>query len=152
MSLSADNGTTVKLRQNRAEFHGGCVICRPNNSRGLKIDFTAAGDLSVEAVFNPGPEHCGYKGFLHGGITASLLDSAMTNCLFAHDIPAFTAELLVKYKKPVICGIPITIRGWREKAMNPLHILKGEIIQSGQVVTTAEAKFMETERFSAKSN
>ena len=61
MSLSANNGTNGRLRQNRAEFHSGCVVCGPNNSQGLKIDFTAADDLSVEAIFTPGPVHCGYQ-------------------------------------------------------------------------------------------
>ena len=53
----------------------------------------------------------GYAGILHGGIVTSLLDAAMVNCLFAHNITAYTAEIQVRFKFPVAIDLPVVIYG-----------------------------------------
>jgi len=138
-------------RQTRELFHDTCLLCGGKNPVGLKLDFEAAENGSVSARFMCQFRFEGYKGFLHGGVTAALIDSAMTNCLFAKGIAALTAELNLKYKKPVRCGKTAEIKAWLEKAYPPLYTLKAELSQDGAVVAAAEAKFMENDDLCRKT-
>ncbi len=72
---------------------------------------------------------------------ATLLDSAMANCLFAHKRPAVTAELSVRYRHPVATTTEIIVRAWIIKSHRPLHLLKAELKQNGEIKATATAKF-----------
>ena len=89
------------------------------------------------------PDLEGYPQTLHGGIIASLLDGAMTNCLFAHGHVAMTAELRVRYRKPVLIGPEMTIRAWITRSQPPLHLLEAELQQEGCAKAIASAKFFE---------
>lgn len=125
--------------------HDTCIICGEKNPFGLKIFFRLNEDLSVEAEFMPKFMYEGYKGTLQGGVTAAIMDSAMTNCLFYHNISAFTAELNIKYIRPIRCGKKIRIKAKIEKMSSPLHVLSAFIIQEDKKVAEASAKFMESE-------
>jgi acyl-coenzyme A thioesterase PaaI-like protein len=43
-----------------------------------------------------------YTGLLHGGMTSTLLDAAMTHCLFMQGVQALTAELTVDSFHPFV--------------------------------------------------
>ena len=133
----------AELQQTRGQAHSNCVICSPSNSRGLHLEFATSGDGGVQACFDCDEAFEGYAGMLHGGMVASLLDGAMTNCMFAHGAPAVTAELTVRFRHPVVIGTAATVRAWIERSLPPLHLLKAEIIQGTQVKATASGKFME---------
>lgn len=127
----------------RNERHPDCWVCAPGRTDGLAVEFTAGADGSVEGEFDCRRDFTGYPGFLHGGVAATLLDGAMTNCLMARGTPGLTARLEIRYRHPVLIGEPILVRGWREGARGPLHMLGAEIVQKGRVVVTATARFME---------
>ncbi len=140
---------TTDARQSNLEnlqerLHPRCRLCGRENARGYHLAFTACEDGSVQADVLCGPEHMGYEGRLHGGVVSSLLDSAMTNCLFSHGVRAFTAELKVRYHHPVGIGVPATVRAWREETCSKLHLLKAELVQNGEKKASASAKFMES--------
>jgi acyl-coenzyme A thioesterase PaaI-like protein len=80
---------------------------------------------------------------LHGGVIASLLDGAMTNCMFAYGTPAITAELAVRFRHPVIVNRPAKVRAWVERSSPPLHVLKAVVLQDERPKATAVGKFME---------
>ena len=46
-----------------------CFVCGESNPLGLKLRFHTDGRV-VTARFKPCPEHIGFKGVIHGGITA----------------------------------------------------------------------------------
>jgi len=100
-------------------------------------------DGSVQGEFASDKDCEGYVGRLHGGLIAALLDSAMTQCLFAHGCQAFTAELSVRYRQPVTAAESLTVCAWLAESRTPLHILRAEIRQGDEVKTTALGKFME---------
>lgn len=122
--------------------HAGCVACGPDNPVGLKLKFIAQPDGSVRAAVFCRKEISGYDGFLHGGIAALMIDSAMTNCLFTRGIAALTAEFNLKYKAPVLIGRAAEVTARLEKDMAPLYVMKAELLQDGQVKVQAEAKFL----------
>ncbi len=100
-------------------------------------------DGSVQARFNCDKVFEGYANVLHGGVVSSLLDGAMTNCLFAHGHPGVTAELTVRFRHPVRTGEAVTVRAWIERCFPHLHVLRAELVQNGQLVATARGKFMD---------
>lgn len=126
-------------------LHDTCIVCGEKNPFGLKISFRLLEDSQVEAEFMPKFAYEGYKGFLQGGVAAALMDSAMTNCLFYQGISAFTADLSVKYKRPVRCGRKVAVTARIEKSWSPLHLLTSCIVQDGKTAVEASAKFMEND-------
>ena len=132
-----------RLKAIRAKAHPFCVVCSQSNPLGLGVEFAVQADGSVNASFHPHVALEGYEGCLHGGIIASLLDGAMTNCLFAHGWVAMTAELKVRYRKPVLIGQEILLRAWIKQAHAPLHLLEAELRQGDCTKVTASAKFIE---------
>jgi acyl-coenzyme A thioesterase PaaI-like protein len=109
---------------------------------GLALRFSPQPDGKVTSTFLGSCALEGYPGYLHGGVIASLLDGAMTNCLFGRGIRAFTAELNVRYQMPVVSTEPIEIAAWLEQARHGLFQLQGEIRQRDTVKVKASGKFM----------
>ena len=125
-------------------LHGGCVACGDNNPAGLRLKFEAQPDGSVKAAAFCARELTGYDGLLHGGVTALMLDSAMTNCLFAAGITALTAEMTVKYKATVSIGRAVTLTAKIEKDQDPLFLVGAQLLQDGLLKASAQAKFLRT--------
>jgi len=84
----------------------------------------------------------GYPGILHGGVAASLLDAAMTNCLFHHGIQAYTGDLHVRYLHPIPCPAQLEIKAWIVSEYSPLYQLRSEISRNQQVMARGEGKFV----------
>lgn len=123
-------------------LHGGCVACGDNNPAGLRLKFEKQPDGAVKAAAFCVKELTGYDGLLHGGVAALMLDSAMTNCLFAAGVTALTGELAVKYRAPVKIGRAVALKAWIEKDHDPLFLVRSELSQDGAVKVSADAKFM----------
>lgn len=113
---------------------------------GWGLCFIVRPDGAVEASFEPADVFQGYADMLHGGVMSSLLDGAMTNCLFARGLEAVTAELTVRFRHPARIARPMAVRAWVERSQGPLHVLRAEASQDGQVRAQAVGKFMERQR------
>jgi acyl-coenzyme A thioesterase PaaI-like protein len=100
-----------------------CYGCGRLNDDGLHVRTTLEGDVTV-ARFTPRPEHVSVRGYVYGGLIASLIDChAMgTAAAFVEraagrqigDGPAprfVTASLRVDYVKPTPHGPPLELRG-----------------------------------------
>jgi acyl-coenzyme A thioesterase PaaI-like protein len=137
------NPTQQSLEAYKNQAHPHCVSCSGDNESGLALEFRLRDDNGVEAEFQCEHAYQGYAGFLHGGIASLLLDSAMTNCLFAHQITAVTARLIVRYLLPVKIHQPVTVRAWIREYEPPLYVLEAELSQDGKAVVRASAKFID---------
>ena len=93
----------------------GCFVCGIHNREGLRIRFEYPEPGRCRAVLVPERRFQGWKGLLHGGIISTLLDEA-----FAHAYggqirdmveAAVTAEMSVRFKKPVRIGFPVFLEG-----------------------------------------
>ena len=130
------------LGDTRDAMHPHCVVCGKGCAIGLGLDFVVQADGSVRAEFACSKAYEGYRGILHGGVISSLLDGAMTNCLFAHGKEALTAELIVRYRKPVLVSEKIVLRAWIEQSSSHIFCMRSELSQNGCVKATAKAKFL----------
>lgn len=90
----------------------GCFVCGPDNAKGLRAFFTCDKELKQSFCRLTIEEHFqGWHSIVHGGVIASLLDEA---CIYAGRALAdnlVTAELSLRYRKPVPVGQEVIVRG-----------------------------------------
>ncbi|MBI4684533.1 MAG: PaaI family thioesterase [Nitrospirae bacterium] len=80
-----------------------CFACGKKNDCGLKLSFKySEGKLRTE--FTPSKLHQGYKDITHGGIITTVLDEAMIQAAIAEGILPVTAEIDVRFKKPLMAN------------------------------------------------
>lgn len=79
--------------------YDGCFVCGLQNPIGLNLKFVSDGE-TVRTEFSPKPEHEGYKGILHGGILAAIIDEVMIKVPLARNIVCLTASMEVRFKSP----------------------------------------------------
>ncbi len=132
-----------RLNATREKAHARCIACGSTDGHAPRLKFIPNSEGGVEAVFHPTSFHQGYEGILHGGVIATLLDAAMTNCLFARGHCGVTADLHIRYRHPVASGKPCTLYAWIERETRPLFVLRAELRQGGKLHVVATAKFME---------
>ena len=125
-----------------ARPHDRCLMCGPDNPRSLGLVFAPDGPEGVVATFRAFDELQGYPGLLHGGMIASLLDAAMTHCLFRVGVEAVTGDLHVRYLAPIGCRDRLVIRARLKPSMPPLYRLEAEVEAHGAVAARAAAKFV----------
>jgi acyl-coenzyme A thioesterase PaaI-like protein len=96
----------------RAEAQSGCFVCGPAHSIGLRIKYEVTGGGVIEARWVPGAAWQGFPGIIHGGIVSTVLDEAMSKAVAAHREKALTAEMRVRFRRPVQPGREFVVRGW----------------------------------------
>jgi len=102
-----------------------CFVCGAHNSHGLHLRFRRDGD-EVMAEFTPQPQHAGFRGIVHGGILATVLDEAMfwaaavtqkRFCLAAELNVRFVKKVVVRQKLLVIARLKLDRgRVWESSA------------------------------------
>lgn len=133
-----ENKGTAHMKRAHAE----CFACGDLNPTGLKLEFQPIGKSRVSAECILGDEYQGYPGILQGGIVSTLLDSAMTNCLFADGIEAMTVRLNVRFREPVRVNRNVTVAAQLVRQRGRFYELKASIVQDGSQRATAEGRFL----------
>ena len=88
-----------------------CFVCGESNPFGLRLRFETDGRI-VRTRFVPRAEHIGFKGVVHGGILATVLDEIMVwACVVPTRKFAYCAELTVRYLHPVVPGVELIVTG-----------------------------------------
>lgn len=123
------------------DSHSGCLLCGKMNPWSLGLCFESTGENVVETVVQLNRRLQGYNGILHGGVIGSLLDAAMTHCLFHAGIEAVTGDLHVRFVRPVPCDTKVTVRSWVLCSFPPLYSARAELLFEGHVMAWGEGKF-----------
>lgn len=139
------NKTGDQRYRHTRQAHEGCMICGDPEGNGdsLQLQFAVDDAGGVASDFLVTARHQGYCGLLHGGMTSTLLDAAMTHCLFAAGIRALTAELQVRFLAPIALADQLQISARRLSGRRGLHQLEALICREGKPVARASAKFIE---------
>lgn len=122
-----------------------CFVCGLSNPFGLKAFFYELDDEELVAIFEPGEEHQGYPGRLHGGIASTILDETIGRAIMIEhdDIWGVTIEMNVRYRKPVPLGEKIKVVGRIDKDTHRGFEGSGEILlEDGQVAVEAHGKYL----------
>jgi uncharacterized protein (TIGR00369 family) len=85
-----------------------CFVCGEKNHYGLHLKFSLH-EGKVLSEFVPQKVHQGYKDIVHGGIISTIIDEAMVKAAIMQGIPAVTAEITVRFKKPLRVGEKVLI-------------------------------------------
>ena len=129
-----------------ASEHPKCLMCGAANPFGMKLRFRVQRDGAVLALVPCREVFQGYPKILHGGVISAMLDAAMTNALFSIGVIAVTAELTVRFLKPVSINHGAVIRASIAKeSFPPLYHVHSELSQDRKLTARADAKFMAIE-------
>lgn len=118
-----------------------CFVCGGNNHMGLRASFQSHSELLCSFARVPlGLHFQGWEAIVHGGILAALLDEACIYAALGLNRRAVTAELQVRYHKPVPCGCEAVlfgeVAGYRRTVANA----RSRLVVAGEVCATAEAR------------
>jgi acyl-coenzyme A thioesterase PaaI-like protein len=88
-----------------------CFVCGEANPAGLRLRFETDGRI-VQTRFRPRVEHVGFKGIIHGGLIATILDEIMVwACAVQTRRFSFCAELNVRFLSPLEPGGEVIVTG-----------------------------------------
>lgn len=110
-----------------ASKNSNCYVCGPDNPLGLRVPFSPDGEQGSQAEYIARPEHGGWKGILHGGVTFALMDEALGWALYFQKLPAVTARVETRFHKPIAVGAKVTVRAWVVKQRRRLFDAHAEI-------------------------
>ena len=125
-----------------------CFACGRDNEFGLKLSFnTDKGKTFSE--FSLHKRFQGYKGVVHGGIIATILDEAMVHAAMAAGLYPVTAEITVRYKKPLFVERPLIVEA--ELTANGFRIAETRAFisdrESGAICAEATAKLIPLKQY-----
>ena len=120
--------------------HAACMVCSPGGLLG--VSFRPDGENSIIASVSARPEWQGYTGILHGGMVSTLLDAAMTHCLFHLQVEALTASLNLRFLEPTPCTGLLDLRATLAYRRRHVYLLEAELKTHGRVLARAEARFI----------
>lgn len=132
---------TNQNEQIKNNFHQNCFACSSNNGLGLRLQFHKQEDGSVSGNFFADQKFEGYSGIVHGGIIATLLDSAMTHCLLMKDIPALTGRLSIKYSTTIRTGVMVRLEARIVDESRKIFFLEGRASVEGKKVASAVGRY-----------
>jgi len=122
--------------------HKECFACGIGNPTGLHLHFEVGPDGIAFADWQPTPQFRSYPDRVHGGIIATMLDSAIVHALFARGVCGVTAELTLRYVLSVNLTDPVRVTGWVESDRHKLYLCRAEVHQAGELAVRASAKFL----------
>jgi uncharacterized protein (TIGR00369 family) len=139
MTTNAENLTPMAhAAQNR------CFGCGKANPAGLQLEFLLAEDGSVVCLATIPDSFEGPRGYLHGGIIATLLDETMSKAVRARGLIAMTRKLEVEYLRPVPSGAPIRMEGRILSSEGRKHWVQARILNSvGSELVLGKGLFIE---------
>ena len=138
------NKTEGKLTPLAHTAQNRCFGCGPANPNGLHLDFMLAEDGRVFCDATVPDVFEGPKGYLHGGIIATLLDEIMSKAVRAHGVVGMTRHLEVDYLRPVPSAVAIRLEAWLTHAEGRKHWAHARILDAnGKVLAEGKGLFVE---------
>lgn len=126
----------------RAASGGVDVTIFPLNPQQVSLDVRIEG-RTCSSAFTPRALHEGPPGYLHGGISASVLDTILGYLISAQGVVAFTHSLSVRYLRPTRLDVPLTVHGRITDLQGRKATALGWVEQEGVRTVEAEGFFVE---------
>lgn len=129
----SENGTSV--------FHESCFACSSTNAQGLRLEFRNGRDDST-CTASVGSQFQSYKGIVHGGIIATLLDAAMVQSLHKfHGRDPLTCRLEVRFLHPVPSNSRVTVQARRIGNRGKIVLADAKLLCGGACYARARGAF-----------
>jgi len=141
---------TIAIQDHYPDEFAVCYGCGRLNAQGLHVRTILEGDEGV-ATFTPRPEHTAVRGFVYGGLIASLVDchgigtaAALMERAAGRDVGAqaapryVTASLHVDFVAPTPHGPTLTLRARVVESSARKSVVEVEVSSAG--TTTAKGR------------
>jgi len=116
-----------------------CFCCGSRNPDGLGLRFSYDGEEVSTTVSFP-KRFQGYRDIVHGGLLSTVLDEVMVTLLIKMGELAATAELRVRFLKPLRVDEPIEVRAWLlERRGRVFRVAAAATLLDGTEIATAES-------------
>ena len=89
-----------------------CFACAPAHPDGLRLCFHTEQPGVVTAEWVPDRRWEGFRGIIHGGIVATVLDEAMSKAVASTGTPGLTCQLEVRLRHSVVPAEVLRVRAW----------------------------------------
>jgi len=113
------------------------------NAIAPPIVLEAGPDGTVTAEVEFGLPYQGPNSFVHGGISAMVMDHVLSAATAPQAGVIFTAQLTVRYHRPLPLFVPLTIAARLREREGRKIWATGEIVVDGKVAVSAEGLFIE---------
>lgn len=112
------------------------------------VDLKVTPDGAVRAEFTLSPLYEGPPSYVHGGVSAMVLDQALGMAAAASGTPGMTATLELRYRRPTPLGVPLVVEARFSRVEGRKIYASGHITgPDGRVTVEATAMFIMPERF-----
>jgi uncharacterized protein (TIGR00369 family) len=118
-----------------------CFVCGQDNAGGLQAPFRfntrylfSFCQLTLDERFQ------GWQGVVHGGILAALLDEACIYAALGVGPRPVTADLKVRYRRPVPCHAAVTLFGEVVQRRRQIVHARARLVYNGRVRAEAEGR------------
>ncbi len=101
-----------------------CFACGEDNPDGLGLRFACEGDEVVTRFAFP-KKFQGYRDVVHGGLLSTVLDEAMVTLVNEMGRLAVTAELTVRFLKPLHVGELLEVRARLTEKRGRVYLVEG---------------------------
>ena len=130
------------MSEREVAWYNNCFVCGPDNPTGLNLKFTFDGK-TARTEYTPSHSHEGYKGILHGGIIATILDEVMIKAALAQEIMCVTAQMEIRYKAPAFLGKGLCFTAEVTEIKGRIISTAGKVSDSdGRILAEATGKYM----------
>ncbi|MAG14252.1 MAG: acyl-CoA thioesterase [Spirochaetales bacterium] len=119
-----------------------CFCCGKENKRGLKLDFTYDRKGGASCALDVPEWFSGWREMTHGGLLSMLLDEAMAHACISMSGHAITAELTVRFHKPLITGSRIVVEGHVGRSKSRILETRGTVHADGELIASGSARFL----------
>lgn len=118
-----------------------CFVCGSANRAGIRASFILDVEArAASACLTLREEFQGWAGIVHGGILSTLLDEVCVHAARTTGDQMVTAEITVRFKKPVPVGSEIFLTGRVTGFHKRLVLTAGRIEVDGMLMAEADAK------------
>lgn len=119
-----------------------CFVCGEKNPFGLKLK-PSGEDGRGTIIWTPDRRHQGFTGVVHGGLISTLLDEAMAYAAMSVGGFCATAEISVKFRKPVRTGEQVRIEAEIIENRGRMLRLRGKVLQDGEEKASGKGTFIQ---------
>ena len=120
-----------------------CFCCGDKNDRGLKLKFTYPGEGKAETLLTVPEYFTGWENLTHGGLISMLLDETMAHACIGSGLNGVTAELTVRFRKPLPVETEIIVTGEMSSKKGRIVLTTGKITDKDEnVYATGKARFI----------
>jgi acyl-coenzyme A thioesterase PaaI-like protein len=122
-----------------------CFACGTENPIGLNLQFYRSNE-SICTDITLSKYHEGWQNMAHGGIISTLLDEVMSwTIIYFKRIFFVTRRMEIKYIRPVLIGVPLTVKGHLTGARNPplIGAIAEVFDKERQLLAKATGEFVE---------